>query len=364
MPYGDARPRQGYEVCRVGHGGQVNNARAWFVVFHEVYRPGLFPYGTSKMPESKFNYATGAISNDAFTACGVVNLCKDLSAVNRKNHHCTTFKGVPYVYRVALTLYQQTVAGGGVGMSAGDDTTQMTSTLKLKTAPNTWVHRNAAVKLHKGREEMYKNAGVTKKDRGAYDRTIRYNWDEDDSASSWLTPTDGDAAAYTGGNWETTLIAAADDASISIALVGESTNDEEDSTTFNRISLPEAYLASRNQVRADSNNDVTDQPAANSVLNALFMPHLGASTVDDNIRDISRDNQDQPPYDLAEDGDATEPVEAARCIVGAGFGASNTVVFDAPFGMFEVLARHWDQADTNITTSIVFKVDVLDIYPM
>jgi len=309
--------------------------------------------------ENNLLYETGTTSNDTWTGHGSVNLCKDLSFVNRKNHHQTTSKGVPLVYRVALTLYTSKLDGQSYSAPLASDGYTV---MKLVTVPNTWVHRNAAVKLHAGREAMFRNAGVKKSQRGRYDKTIRYMWDEQNSV--WLAPKDGYGASLTGGSWETSIIAAQGDASMTIAVLGNSSADEESAVSFTHISLPEAYLSSRRQILADD-QDVTDQPAKFSVMNALFLP-VGSTAIDtiDDIRDIARDNQDEPPYDLDEGGDCTEGVEAARAHTGPASGSSSTVYFDAPFGMFEVYSQHWDAADTGVTSGNAFTVRVLDTYPM
>jgi len=310
--------------------------------------------------ENNLMYKTGAISNDTWTEAGVVNVCKDLSFINRKNHHQTTRKGVPLVYRIALTLYQSKADGTGSTVVLGSDGYTV---LKVQTVPNTWVHKNAAVKLHAGREAMFKNAGIKKSERGRYDKTIRYNWDEESSASAWLVPYDGYGDDFTGGSWETSIVAAQGDASITCAVLG-TMGDEENTVSFTHLVLPVAYLSSRRQVLLDD-QDTTDQPSAFSIMNALFLP-VGSTAIDtlDNIRDISRDNQDNPPYDLDENGDCSEPIEAGRAHVGPGAGIQSTIYFDAPFGMFAVFGQHFDQGDANVTYGPAFSVRVLDTYPM
>ena len=83
--------------------------------------------------EGTLNYKTASIGTNT-TVAGTVNLCRDLSLVNRKNHEHTTRKGVPLVYHTKITVYR----------SSQTDTDEEQK-LFFYCTPKNWVYRNAAV---------------------------------------------------------------------------------------------------------------------------------------------------------------------------------------------------------------------------
>lgn len=312
---------------------------------------------------SILNYTSGAISSTTESAAGVLNLPRDVSALNRQHWMQTTPKGVPLIYRVALT-FSPTVADGDDANNynevfTGD--TNMIQMLRVITCNNNWVMRNAAVKTHAARENMFRKTGIKKSDRGAYDNTIHYTWSG--SPGSYLDPKDGDKASLTGGSWEYSLLIFGDDSGGSYVKLTGTHATEETTTAFATLSLPQMYLSSRGQIDDDTNTSVTDQPAAFSVLNELLMS--GPVALQDEITDLSRDNQDNPPYDLAEDGDWTETVESARVFLGVSSGLQQTVVVDVPFGMLDIRGNNlYLDAGQNLTNGVEIRCQVLDVFPM
>lgn len=280
--------------------------------------------------------------------------------MNRQHWPQTTNKGVPLVYRCAFTFSPKVTDDGDYQEIFGADTAQV-QVIAIQTASQNWVMRNASVKTHAARENMYRSSGVAKSDRGAYDGTIHYTWEA--GVDTFLTPQDGDRNAYTGGSWEySKLIMPNDTTGAYIKLIGTHTT-EETQETFSHVSLPQMYLASRKQVDDDTNTDDDDQPAMFSILNKLLAPQMHA--IQDEVIDLGRDNQDEPPYDLAENGDWTEPIEAARVFLGITSGVQQTVVVDVPFGLCEVMATNtYLDAGANLTNGVDWKVEVLDIFPM
>lgn len=118
------------------------------------------------------------------------NLVRDLSVTNSKGLNHTTSKGVPLVYTCDIRI---TCEGAG--------------TFFAWTAPETWKVRNAGVKWHALRHQMFKDAGISKKEMGRYAQTIRPYFSKchkiailnDDQSPSFSTPnpaygvvTDGD----------------------------------------------------------------------------------------------------------------------------------------------------------------------------
>ena len=144
-----------------------------------------------KMPtERTLFYNTAQLSSSAYTAAGKFNLVRDYAAVNRHNMTHTSSKGVPYVYRCAITIMPELNTGTYNQIFDEDDA--MVQVAEIHLAPNTWVTRNAIVKTHAARENMFKQQGVKKSERGAYSRTIRPTWDAD--PDTFRTPVKGDTS--------------------------------------------------------------------------------------------------------------------------------------------------------------------------
>lgn len=310
------------------------------------------------------NYTSDAISSATESVAGLLNLPRDFSAINRQHWMQTTKKGVPLIYRVALTI-SPTIADGddaGSYQEVFSSDTNLLQRVRILTANNNWVMKNGAVKTHAARENMFRKTGIKKRDRGAYDSTIHYTWSG--SPGTYLTPKDGDGNDYTGGSWEYSILIFGDDAGGSYVKLTGTHATEESATAFSTLSLAQMYLSSRNQVDADTNTSVEDQPAAFSVLNELLMKG-GVVSLQDEITDLSRDNQDNPPYDLAEDGDWTEPVESARVFLGVSSGLQQTVVVDVPFGMLELKGNNFylDEGQ-NLTNGVEIRAEVIDIFEM
>lgn len=337
----------------------------------------------AKFPsQNKLMYETGALSNDAWSAVGFLNLPKDLSILNRRGYASTTRKGVPLVYRVALTMSQHTLSGRASARndnsagSASVDTDVETAVggdnatlMRVLGCQNNWVMKNAAVKWHAAREKMFRDAGIRKKDRGSYSHELRYNFDA--AAQSWLSPYDGDDATFTGGTWDVSKISYESDAGFELSIVGTGDDEESDAFSGSVLSIGHSYLLSRVTVPADTNVEASETPAKHSVLQKMLRDIPSPDgTADDDVVDTARDEQDNPPYeliDISDSGDVnhdiTEPVELGRCIAGPGNG-QGTVICDIPFGLAKINARHAGAIDQTIVDPVAFGIEVLDIYPM
>lgn len=321
--------------------------------------------------QARITYESGSLSNDAWSAAGIISLPKDLSLLNRRGYASTTRKGVPLVYRCKFTLYAQTLAGEGYatvtdfadGDSDGfEPTRNLFTTVKILGAQNNWAMRNAAVVMHDAREKMLKRAGVKKSDRGAYAHEIRYNYDVPDQ--TWLSCKDGDGDDFVGGTWDSTTLMVESDTDVQLKLVGPA-SDENSAINDDAQQLGYTYLASRATVLEDTNLHATTTPGRFS-----FVKQLRDGDMDghgDNILDNARGEQDNPPYDLFTvadvNNDITEPVELGRLIANQGLPYAECEIH-VPFGIFEVQAQHFDAGDTNITSPIAYSLDVLDIYEM
>ncbi len=330
--------------------GRVGQARRHVHIEHTD------PVHSMKVPsESKLYYESSAVSNQTYTAAGKINLVRDLAVVNRHNVTHTNTKGVPYVLRCAVTVTPlvATASGSDYAQVSSEDANQV-KVIDIETIPNSWVARNAGVKTHAARENMFKQQGIKKKERGAYSKTVRYTYAA--SPDTFLTPKSGGGSgtAYTMGTWDYSALRQ-DDASLAhLPILGNS-------------GIMSLYLDSRKQIDADSNSDSddTNQPADNNILRSLLSPTLGISNQDDEVTALGRDEQDNPPYQLDNNGDAIETIRAHRFFLGHGTAYKQTAVIDVPYGMMEFKAINaFKDAGSDITDGFNIHVEVLGMYEM
>ncbi len=327
--------------------------------------------------QNKMIYETAALGNDDWSAAGYLNLPKDLSVVNRRGYASTTRKGVPLVYRVRFTMSQHTLTGrasarndNDAGSASVDTDTETAiaadnaTLLKVLTVQNNWVVKNAAVKWHAAREKMMRDAGIPKKNRGAYAHEIRYNFDS--ASQTWMTPYDGDGAAFTGGTWDVSTLAFQGDKDVQLKLVGTAFTEDSALSSQSVQNMAYSYLASRATVPADSNLETNLVPADFSIMRELLSPMPPGDSADE-IDAIAEGEGDNPPYHefnaSTVNHDITEPVEAGRVIAGPGVGVGQ-LICDIPFGLAELNARHSGATDQTIVDPVAFGVEILDIYPM
>ena len=322
----------------------------------------------AKFPsQRKMQYQTGALSNDLYSlltsggVSGQLNLPKDLSLLNRRGYASTTRKGVPLVYQCKIDFYLHDEDGQGPSTALGSD---VQATLKVNGCQNNWVMRNAAVKFHAAREKMYRDAGVTKAQRGAYSHEIRYNYDS--TGDTWLVPIDGDGDAFTGGAWDQSELPHMGDTSVFMKITGVGI-DEQSADDATALNIGFSYLSSRSSVPSDSNEESDSALARFSILNNLLSDSPASIAVSDDVRDAAKQEGDNPPYDewTSDDvnHDITESVELGRAIAGFGNAYGSTIV-EIPFGLAELKATVYDAADTNVNPSGLVCVEVLDIYEM
>jgi len=230
----------------------------------------------------------------------------------------------------------------------------MVQVLSVATVPQTWVARNAGVKMHAARENMFKQQGIRKKERGSYSKTIRYTWDA--NPDTYLTPKTGIGTLtdYNMGTWDFTALKQDDGSLTHIQLMSAD-------------GLLSMYLDSRKQISADSNSDSdsTNQPSDDSLIRKLLSPTLGVSSQDDDVTALARDEQDNPPYQLNNDGDAISEIESARLFIGPEAALTASAVVDVPYGImsFEAINAYKD-GGANLTTPFTIRVEVLGIYEM
>ena len=322
----------------------------------------------AKFPsQRKLHYKLEGIDDQTMTSLGYLNIPKDLSILNRRGYASTTRKGVPLVYRCKVDFYIQNHLGhlfddDGSALASAY-AADMQATLKFTGCQNNWVMRNAAVKWHAAREAYFRKVGINKAHRGAYAHEIRYDYDQ--AGNSWLAPIDGDGNALTGGTWDVTEIVTEDDQAFSLKLVGTAvTEDGQLNTDTQQIGY--SYLASRSNLREDTNDEV-ENVGLHSILGDMLSPsNVEVGTID-NVRGNVEDEQDNVPYDhfaLSEtDHDITESVELGRAVAGMG-SAYGSMIVDIPFGLNDCRGTIMQHATQTDEPDGFMSVEVLDIFEM
>ena len=310
-----------------------------------------------KLPTQRYLQYTIPATTDGgkLTTSTYVNVVRDLASVNRHNVQHTSNKGVPLVYRCAVTLSPFVVHGNGSDeynqVLFGDN--QLVQQVDLTTIPNTWVTRNAIVKTHAARENMFKLQGVKRSERGAYSKTMRMGFE----GTTFLSPLRGPTAAgaaYDVSGWDYSALKQ-DDADLSLTHV---TGDS------GLISL---YLDSRKQISADSNSDSdsTNQPVDDNILRKLLSPTLGISSRDDDVTALARDEADNPPYSLDNNGDHTDMCTIGRLTIGQQVAFTATRIIDIPLGLLNCRFRNmFVDAGSSTSPGAEISIEVLGVYEM
>jgi hypothetical protein len=319
----------------------------------------------AKFPsQRKLKYESGSLGTRSAQNVGILNLPRDLSMLNFRGYDHTTRKGVPLVYQCKVDFYAHDDDGTGPSAAMGTD---FQATLTLDGCQNNWIMKNAAVKWHAAREEMFRKQGVVKGSRGAYAHTIRYNFDS--ANDTFLAPLDGDGNAQTGGTWDVTKISTHDDAEFQLGITSQGDDEESDAFAGTYLQIGHSYLMSRKNQLADTNPELDEGPAKFSVLQSMLSSQVNVNT-DDNIVERARGEQDNPPYellDVSDSGDVahdiTSKVELGRAIAGFG-NAYGSCIVEIPFGLARLTAWLYDAADTTSTIKTTMCVEVLDIYEM
>lgn len=235
------------------------------------------------------------------------NIAKDLAIVNARNEEITDRQGNLYGYWCKV----QTT-------SVDDDF------LIMAYVPNTWKVRNAFRKFHFAREEMFRDAGVTKREMGKYGRTLRpyFSIDHQDSGDQFprlFDPGTLAGANAAGGEWTYSTLAssptltdtedlsdtdlpAVDEWTLTILDSHKVEADHLGVKTWDSVAMVQAY----NQDRMEEIPDATGDSAIVSLNNPLASLRTQTLTTGE-ILEIATDQQlEAPPYDILDSGDSTE----------------------------------------------------------
>ncbi len=251
-----------------------------------------------------------------------INLTRDLSWMNSKNHEHTDRDGHVLGYLVNVKIHGT-----------------VKNTITLGGAPNTWKMRNAFRKWHAYRDLMFEEAGVTDDEKGRYGKTIRPYLDAGMAAGTIKDPVGWDLSAQT-QEWTYTKIAAApgfsdqgtgtdgdkivDTYDLNICeenqVSGTATNGTE---YYSAVGMIHSYNLDRMEIvtpRAVSDQTIQGQN------NPLAMLRQGGSVAGGEVMDIVSDQEEEkPPYDITDNGASTKVVVADLMQINPGYDGSGSV---------------------------------------
>ena len=332
---------------------------------HLIYISTTYVDAMPKLPQERYlRYSIAkSTQHDNITKSYFINACRDMASVNRHNVAQTTSKGVPLVYRMAVTITPSCTIGSNseTDYNTFDDygSRELVQQADLVTIPSSWVTRNAVVKTHAARESMFKLQGVLKGERGAYSKTMRLGF-EGTNFLSPIKPTNfASPGTYDVSGWDYSTLVQDDHASLALTFM---TGDS---------GLLSLYLDSRKQISEDSNSDDdnTNQPVDSNIIRRLLSPTLGISSKDAIVTALARDEADNPPYSLDNNGDHTDPVYAGSLTIGQTVGFSSTKVIDVPLGLLKIGFRNIHMGATipsglENQQGVDISVEVLGVYEM
>lgn len=249
------------------------------------------------------------------------NLAKDLAVLNGRNEEITDRKGNLFGYWCKVET-----------VSAANDV------LVLSYIPNTWKVRNAFRRFHFARDEMFRDAGITKREMGKYGRTLRpylsydHKTDGDQPLRLWDVGTQSGVSA-TGGEWTYSKMGATvpwkgndsttdvdskemvDEYELTILDDHEVQSAESSTrgTIYKTVGMVQAYMQDRME-------QIPDATAASSIegLSNPLASLKSLSAASGEITEIAEDQQlEAPPYDIADNGDCIDAVFDTRFVSGS-----------------------------------------------
>ena len=306
--------------------------------------------------EGNILYAGLTASGSAATTDNWYNIARDLARVNAKNEEVTDRNGHVYGYLCNVTI-----------KATGP------STVSVLSAPNTWKMRNSVRKAHFLREHMFREAGVTKSEKGTYGQTIRPHLftgmvtDSEYKNAQYLTPGGSPSSGeFTAGEWTYTSLVSTpsfDDRSIDVnktlpladnynlALCGANVIEDDSlaTKTFTTIGLIHSY-------NLDRMERIPDATADSSLVNPNnpFAMLSSQSVAGGEVIDIAADQElEAPPYDVADNGasiqlcyksvsqvNTTESVRKFQVFLPAGLMCiSSTAVMSTALINVDVVAK-------------------------
>ena len=259
-----------------------------------------------------------------------------------------------------VTFFYPSVAGSTPGTEDESDHLGRGGLISVRFfAPHaSWVLKNGVKKTHFAREEMFKKAMVEKSSRGAYSHSMRPALASgSETYTSLLKGTTPDP--YTGGTWDITQLAWEPDTDGAFLCLTGAHADENSTTTFSNLSIPQMYLQSRSgKMETDTNVDDLTQ-AKFSVLNSILTPDT--TDASDEVVDLAKSEHDNPPYDLLDSSnDCTQLVEVGRLNFNPSTGSIASTYIEVPGGIFKTQVYVGDiLTDLDLNWSMDMQVDLV-----
>lgn len=262
------------------------------------------------------------------TKVALFDLTRGMSIMNAKNYEYTDRKGNLQGVICDITLQSNNAI-----------------TANVYAAMNSWKVRNAVRKFHFLRDDMFRRAGVTKKERGKYGQTMRPLFDlchsNDYSGASGATfnywqgnpqivgpdcpsiTTTGEYLSIQarGGEWTYSTLVAADPTPDATGPEAESADEwlihlcdghDTPEVPWGSVGMVTAYNQDRMEVVTPvAGDDTTIVP--NNPLSLL----KSQSVTGGEVADVAEDQElETPPYDRADDGDSARKhrVGELRCV--------------------------------------------------
>jgi hypothetical protein len=323
---------------------------------------------------------------------------RELSKINRLNHHQMDKKGKVKMYDYLITATPQFAYKYEQDETSGQFTLRNDLVeIETSVASPTWQTRNSLKMAHELRDELREEAGITLGTIGKYARTMRVNLDsnmysvKDDLPAVGSTATTQNMWAfediiapsvYTGGqytdplgvvktNWDYSEVTALDPANTD-PITGLPIADPffinicggHSSSTPGPYTYVGALLA-YNQRRQTVFEESTLTPGGNQefqVSNSPFFRIPEQDISEDAYVEIVLDEQDRPPYDLSagaiSDSMVPQTVDLTRLSTLSGLNQQSWRV-QAPAGLVRFLITN------NIAEQLVdFEIECLGTYEM
>ena len=290
-----------------------------------------------------------------------INLARDLSWMNSRNHEHTDRDGHVVGYLVNIKIHGR-----------------VANSVQFAVAPNTWKMRNAFRKWHAYRDMMFTEAGVTDSEKGRYGKTIRPYLDSTMKSGPIKDPALWDISGTPPTQtqeWSYTQIAASPGFG---STGGTGTGGEEIVDVYdlnicgvNQVdktsSIGAEYytsvgmIHSYNQDRQEVITATVDSETVEGQNNPLALLKQGGSVSGGEVMDIVEDQElEKPPYDITDNGASTFVALADIMQINPGYDGSNSVpvlrqtTLFVPAGLLKI-----NCTDTDSSASML--IDVLDI---
>ncbi len=344
---------------------------------------------------SDSNKIVAVIANNSSSQDIYLDTAAELSKVDRKNHKQVTDKGVPLVYDLMVTVTSPL-------NKLAESSTQpgLQATGLVKTAPLNWQTRNAVRMAHFTREDLRKEAGISKGSIGRYAKNLRCNLDEvmygipyvtnsnlgtgtqpiaqriyamKDIETNTVSGLGAAGSRFTGGVWDYTQLSqvkvgdanTADDFFLNVC----NSHSAAAPGPYDYIGLLQAY----NQRRQTTLDDSTLTSGGDTQFVENDSPFFRVPEQDvseDAYVSVTLDEQDNPPYDRRT-GATSSAADSKELQPGEFFQltqvqATASFRVQAPLGLVKFeLSDLLGSGENNITRQfLTFEIECLGTYEM